>query len=84
MTWGPVTDSSLPQPRAGVEAIRLANGHWARPTTTSNAVRHSLALSISDDEGATWEWTRHIERHEPGEGRIITPRCSRRPTAPST
>ena len=68
MTWGPVTDSSFPNPGAGVEAIRLANGHWALVYNDLERGRHSLALSLSDDEGATWKWTRHIERHEPGEG----------------
>ena len=24
--------------------------------------RHSLAVSLSDDEGRTWKWTRHLER----------------------
>ena len=68
MTWGPVTDSSFPNPGAGVEAIRLDNGHWALVYNDLERGRHSLALSISDDEGATWKWTRHIERHEPGKG----------------
>jgi predicted neuraminidase len=68
MTWGPVTDSSFPNPGAGVEAIRLANGHWALVYNDLERGRHSLALSISDDEGATWKWTRHIERQEPGKG----------------
>ena len=58
----------LPQPRAGVEAIRLDNGHWALVYNDLERGRHSLALSISDDEGATWKWTRHVERGEPGKG----------------
>jgi len=28
--------------------------------------RQSLAISLSADEGRTWPWTRHLERHESG------------------
>jgi predicted neuraminidase len=28
--------------------------------------RGSLAVSLSDDEGRTWKWTRHLERHDSG------------------
>jgi len=28
--------------------------------------RHSLAVSLSDDEGKSWRWTRHLEKHEQG------------------
>jgi predicted neuraminidase len=65
-TWGPVTDSSFPNPGAGIEAIRLANGHWALVYNDTTRGRNSLALSLSDDEGATWKWTRHVERQESG------------------
>ena len=48
--------------------------------------RYSLAVSLSDDEGQTWRWTRHLER-DPGRHRrsswasITTRRSSRPPTA---
>ncbi|WP_422923979.1 sialidase family protein [Singulisphaera sp. PoT] len=61
-TWGPVTDSTLQNPGAGVDAIRLANGHWAIIYNDAQKGRNSLALSVSDDEGATWKWTRHVEK----------------------
>ena len=28
--------------------------------------RNSLAASVSDDEGRTWKWTRHLEQHATG------------------
>jgi predicted neuraminidase len=67
-TWGPVTDSAFPNPGAGIEAIRLTNGHWALVYNDTTQGRHSLALSISDDEGKSWKWTRHVERQAPGQG----------------
>jgi len=72
-TWGPVESSSLPNPGAGVDAIRLANGHWAIVYNDTTKGRHSLALSISDDEGATWRWTRHVERQPEGKGSFHYP-----------
>jgi predicted neuraminidase len=59
-TWSPVTDSPFPNPGAGVEVVRLANGHWVLVYNDLPRGRHSLALSLSDDEGATWKWTRHV------------------------
>ena len=35
--------------------------------------RHSLAVSLSDDEGTTWKWTRHVEHSEPGKGQFHYP-----------
>lgn len=65
-TWSPVTDSELPNPGAGAEIIGLRNGHWALIYNDVENGRHSLAVSISDDEGKTWHWTRHLELDAPG------------------
>lgn len=73
ISWGPVSDSPLPNPGSGVEAIRLANGHWAIVYNDTTQGRHSLALSLSDDEGATWRGTRHVERQEAGQGAFHYP-----------
>ncbi len=67
-TWSDAVDSSLPNPGAGIEATRLANGHWALIYNDLSRGRHSLAVSISTDEGATWSATRHVEKHEQGQG----------------
>ncbi|MGE0105304.1 MAG: exo-alpha-sialidase [Blastocatellales bacterium] len=65
-TWSPVVDSELPNPGAGAEIISLRNGNWALIYNDTERGRHSLAVSISEDEGKTWRWTRHLERDEPG------------------
>jgi len=66
-TWSPVASSDLPNPGAGIEAIRLANGHWAMIYNDLTDSRHSLAIAISEDEGATWPIARHVERTKPGD-----------------
>jgi predicted neuraminidase len=73
VSWSPVTNSALPNPGAGIEAIRLASGRWALVYNDLPRGRHSLALSVSDDEGTTWKWTHHLERCPPGEGSFHYP-----------
>ncbi len=66
LTWGPVTSAELPNPGSGLDAVRLANGHWVLIYNDTTQKRNNLAVSISDDEGKTWSATRHLERHEKG------------------
>lgn len=65
-TWGEVRRSDLPNPGSGVDAIRLASGAWALVHNDLDRGRHSLAVSVSDDEGRTWPIRRHLERSAPG------------------
>jgi predicted neuraminidase len=65
-TWSPVTDSQLPNPGSGAEIISLNNGHWAVIGNDTEKGRESLAVWISDDEGKTWKWKRHLEREPEG------------------
>ncbi len=60
-TWAPVTDSLHPNPGSGAEIIGLRNGHWALVSNDTDNGRHSLSVRISDDEGTTWRWSRHLE-----------------------
>jgi predicted neuraminidase len=66
LTWGPVGETSLPNPGSGLDALRLHNGHWLIVYNDTVEGRASLAVSISDDEGQSWKWTRHLERHTQG------------------
>ncbi len=66
LTWGPVGVTGLPNPGSGLDAVRLANGHWLIVSNDTTRGRASLAVSVSDDEGQTWKWTRHLEKHETG------------------
>jgi hypothetical protein len=72
-SWSPVEDTDLPNPGAGIEAIQLASGNWALIYNDTAKGRHSLAVSLSADEGKTWRWTRHLERAEPGGGSFHYP-----------
>lgn len=62
LTWSLVTDSELPNPGSGADVVTLKNGHWALAYNDTESGRHSLAVSISTDEGKTWPYTRHLER----------------------
>jgi predicted neuraminidase len=66
LTWGPVTETDLPNPGSGLDGVRLANGHWLLVYNDTSRGRNSLAVSISDDEGKTWKWKRHLEKEESG------------------
>ena len=65
-TWSAVTDSDLPNPGSGAEITSLRNGHWVLISNDTARGRNSLAVQISDDEGKTWRWKRHLEFDEPG------------------
>jgi predicted neuraminidase len=66
LTWGPVGVSELLNPGSGLDGVRLANGHWVLVYNDTITGRNSLAVSLSDDEGRTWKWTRHLEKHDQG------------------
>ncbi len=59
-TWTPVQDSQLPNPGSGSDAVTLANGHWLIAYNDTEGGRHSLAISLSEDEGKSWGYTRHV------------------------
>jgi predicted neuraminidase len=61
VTWTPATDTDIPNPGTSLEAIRLGNGHWIMVFNDIERGRHSLVAAISDDEGATWTWKRHLD-----------------------
>jgi predicted neuraminidase len=65
-TWSPVRDSELPNPGSGAEVIGLRNGHWVLVSNDTERGRNSLAVQISDDEGKSWKWKRHLEWQPPG------------------
>jgi predicted neuraminidase len=67
ITWGAVGVTDLPNPGSGLDALRLANGDWLLIYNNTTSGRHRLAVSISDDEGKSWKWTRQIENQTGGQ-----------------
>jgi len=61
-TWSTVEDTTLPNPGSGAEVLVLRDGNWALIYNDLERDRYSLAVSLSEDEGQTWRWTRHLER----------------------
>jgi len=64
LTWSDVTDSEVPNPGSGSDAVRLANGHWAIIGNDTDEGRHRLAVFLSEDEGKTWPLRKYIEFKE--------------------
>ncbi|HLJ12769.1 MAG TPA: exo-alpha-sialidase, partial [Planctomycetaceae bacterium] len=65
-SWSAVVDTDIANPGAGLEVIGLSSGNWALVNNDTEQGRHRLSLSLSDDEGATWKWTRSLEFDAPG------------------
>lgn len=71
--WSSAEDTGLPNPGTSVEAIVLENGDWIIVYNDIEDGRYSLAISLSNDEGETWKWTRHLEKKENGKGSFSYP-----------
>lgn len=61
-TWSIARDTEWPNPGSGLEVIVLKDGRWVMIYNDTERGRESLAVSLSDDEGKSWKWTRHLER----------------------
>lgn len=62
MTWSLVSDSELVNEGSGSDIVTLANGHWVIAYNDTENGRYTLAVSLSEDEGKTWKYIRHLER----------------------
>lgn len=72
-TWTKATKSNMVNPGTSVETIVLKNGNWAMVYNDIQSGRYSLAVSLSDDEGKTWKWTRHLEKDDNKAGSFSYP-----------
>jgi hypothetical protein len=73
-TWSKVYDHPvLNNPGSGLELMRAKNGDWLCIYNDLPQGRHTLAVSLSEDEGKTWKWTRHLERRQAGQGAFHYP-----------
>ena len=61
VSWTIARDSEIPNPGTSLEVVRLRSGNWVMAYNDLESGRYSLALALSDDEGATWKWKRHLD-----------------------
>ncbi len=63
VTWSVMRDTDIPNPGSSLEVIALKNQPlWAMIYNDSEHHRDSMAIALSDDEGVSWKWQRHIGR----------------------
>lgn len=74
-TWSLARDTDLPNPGSSLAVVTLADGRWLLVYNDTEEGRHSLAVALSDDEGQSWPWKRHLERAEPDGGSFSYPTC---------
>ena len=73
-TWSKVYDHpQLANPGSGLELMRMKDGDWICIYNDEPRGRHTLAVSLSDDEGRTWKWTRRLEDRQSGAGAFHYP-----------
>ena len=72
-TWSVSRKTGIPNPGSSVEAIALKNGQWLMVYNDLEDGRNRLAVSLSDDEGATWKWKRYLEYEPKGKGSFSYP-----------
>ncbi len=61
VSWTIAKDSEILNPGTSLEAIALRSGSWLMVYNDLEQGRYSLVAALSDDEGATWKWRRHLE-----------------------
>jgi hypothetical protein len=65
-SWTAAKDTDILNPGTSLEVIALRNGNWLMVSNDLEQGRYSLVAALSDDEGATWKWRRHLDgRPEP-------------------
>jgi predicted neuraminidase len=72
-TWSSARKSEIPNPGSSVFTISLKDGRWIMVYNDLEEGRYRLAVSLSDDEGKTWKWTRYLENRKIGEGSFSYP-----------
>jgi hypothetical protein len=66
VSWGRMTATSLPNPSAGIDALRLADGRFLLVYNPSPTSRAKLALAVSAD-GKAWRQVTLLEDEDKGE-----------------
>lgn len=72
-TWTPTRDTDIPNPDSSLEVLELKDGRWVMVFNDTEDGRYQLALALSDDQGKTWKWKRHLEKVTRGKGSFAYP-----------
>lgn len=65
-TWSAAVETDIPNPDSSLEVVALNDGRWVMAYNDTEEGRDSLALAVSDDEGRSWTWKRHLEQLDGG------------------
>lgn len=63
-SWSLVRDSEFPNPGSACDIVISKNGSWILVYNDIERGRHKLCVTLSKDEGKTWEWSKYIENEE--------------------
>lgn len=72
-SWTATEKTAIVNPGTSVDAIKLKNGNWVMVYNDIEEDRYSVAISLSDDEGETWKWTKRLERDDTKKGSFSYP-----------
>lgn len=67
LTWSKVSSLALVNPGSGLDGVRLQDGRWLLVYNDSMQGRNSLVVAMSEDEGQTWPYKRHLENRDSGQ-----------------
>ncbi len=71
--WSVSDQIDILNPSSSVEAHKLDNGEWLLVANDLRKGRNRLTAYLSDDEGKTWRWKRHLEDEPRGKGSFSYP-----------
>ncbi len=66
-SWSALANAGLPNPRSGLDAIRLRDGRVLLAFNDTAGNRENLRLAVSADEGATWQRMNPLLEEEAGQ-----------------
>ncbi len=72
-SWTSAKKSDVINPGTSVDVIKLKDGNWVMVYNDLEDGRYSVAISLSDDEGGTWKWTKHLEKDDTKKGSFSYP-----------
>lgn len=68
-TWSAASPTTMANPDSSVVVLPLPSGKWLLVCNDTDGTgprggRNQLSAFLSGDEGATWPWSRHLEKHD--------------------